>query len=128
MKLHSRLKRPIHVHPAAVVCPGAADFTTSPRGPPLLTLPLSLPFAPSPLPAEDPGDGDIPFPVLRYEEELLAGMLVLQNQAGSVDSVDQLLALQPQCCMPSELARHFQGAYPFFALTPSPTHSSTLVS
>lgn len=118
---------------------GPADFTSSPPGLPLLTLPLSLPFAPSPLAAEEAGDGDIPFPVLRYEEELLAGMLLLQNQAGSVDSLDQLLALQPQCCMPPELARHFQGIYCFSSftgvthslahlLTPALTHSLILSS
>ena len=54
-------------------------------------------------------DGDIPFPVLRYEEELLAGLIMLQDQGTVVESVDQLLALQPQCAMPPELARHFQG-------------------
>ena len=77
--------------------------------PPLLPLPLALPFAPAPLPCEDPSDGDIPFPVLRYEEELLAGLIMLQDQGRAAESVDQLLALQPQCSMPPELARHFQG-------------------
>ena len=87
---------------------GTPDFTPSPVGP--VPLPLPLPFAPNPLPIEEQPDGDIPFPVLRYEEELLAGMLVLQHQAGAVDSVDQLLALQPQCTMPPDLACHFQGS------------------
>lgn len=75
--------------------------------PPLLPLPLALPFAPAP--AEDSSDGDIPFPVLRYEEELLAGLIMLHDQGRAAESVDQLLALQPQCGMPAELARHFQG-------------------
>ena len=77
--------------------------------PPLQLPPLALPFAPAPLPCEDPTDGDIPFPVLRYEEELLAGLIMLQDQGRGVVSVDQLLALQPQCAMPPQLACYFQG-------------------
>ena len=86
---------------------GPADFAASSSG--MAPLPLSLPFAPEPLPSQDQAVGDIPFPVLRYEEELVAGLILLQHEAGAVNSVDQLLTLQPQCAMPNELARHFHG-------------------
>ena len=87
------------------------DFSPSPVSP--APLPLSLPFSlepPPPLPSEDPDGGDIPFPLLLYEEVLLAGLLQLHQVAGAVESVDQLLAMQPQCAMPSEIARHFAGS------------------
>ena len=100
---HLKLHQHILVSTQAYCLAGPADFTPSPALAPLLLPPLALPFAPA------PEDGDIPFPVLRYEEELLAGLIMLQDQGTAVESVDQLLALQPQCAMPPELARHFQG-------------------
>lgn len=90
-----------------LVIAGPANFGPSSSAMP--PLPLSLPFAPDLLTSEDQPDGDIPFPVLRYEEELLAGLILFQHEGGAVSSVDHLLALQPQCAMPTELARHFHG-------------------
>ena len=77
-----------------------------------MALPFSqdpLPFRPDPLPTSEPSQEDIPFPLLLYEEVLLAGLLQLQQMTGAVESVDQLLAMQPQCIMPPEIARHFSG-------------------
>ena len=64
------------------------------------------------MPPEDPVDRDIPFPLLQYEEELLAGLLQLQRQHGPVESVDQLLLMQPNCAMPADIAVHFPGDFP----------------
>ena len=90
---------------------GPPAFTPSPAG--SAPLPLPVPFSQEPLPTEDPSNRDIPFPLLRYEEELLAGLLQLQqHQAGPVSSVEQLLAMQPQCVMPPDLAQHFPGWLP----------------
>ena len=93
-----------------------------------------MPFSQEPLPTEDPSNRDIPFPLLRYEEELLAGLLQLQqHQAGPVNSVEQLLAMQPQCVMPPDLAHHFQGWLPLTWLHSSshsfihPSHASPLI-
>ena len=61
------------------------------------------------MPTSEPSQDDIPFPLLLYEEVLLAGLLQLQQMTGAVESVDQLLAMQPQCMMPSEIGRHFSG-------------------
>ena len=93
-------------HTSCVCCFAAPpDPSPSPSGP----HPLPLPFSREPPPSEDPGEGDIPFPLLRYEEELLAGLLLLQHQAGPVESVDQLLDMQPRCLMPPDIAHHFRG-------------------
>ncbi len=64
------------------------------------------------MPSEGPGDRDIPFPLLHYEEELLAGLLQLQRQRGPVESVDQLLLMQPNCAMPADIAAYFPGDFP----------------
>ncbi|DBA83649.1 hypothetical protein WJX77_008334 [Trebouxia sp. C0004] len=89
--------------PPIFIAPPA--FTPSPPGP----APLPLPFSQEPVPSEDPVERDIPFPLLQYEEELLAGLLQLQRQQGPVESVDQLLLMQPNCAMPADIAAHFPG-------------------
>ncbi len=87
---------------------GPPAFTPSPPRP----APSPLPFSQEPVPSEDLIDRDIPFPLLQYEEELLAGLLQLQRQHGPVESVDQLLLMQPNCAMPADIAAHFPGDFP----------------
>ena len=98
-KLHDQLRK-WFCHAVAPLA-----FHPSPSGAPS----SPLPFSQHPLPTEELGERDIPFPLLRYEEELLAGLLQLQHQHGPVESVDQLLMLQPGCAMPEGISAYFPG-------------------